>query len=93
MYLQSEMSFVRSIRLKIHIKKVQKYERKIMEEIHKSKKNHWTSNKVDEATKKINNEIYKRNRQAPIHIKLDDLSVFINSRITRRGCHLFQKLY
>lgn len=56
-----------------------------MEEIHKSKKNHWTKSKVDEATKKINNEIYKRNRQAPLQIKLDDLSIFINDKITRRG--------
>ena len=63
MYLQSEMSFVRSIRLKIIIIKKEII---IMEEKSKTKKNHWTKTNVDEATKKINNEIYKMNRQAPI---------------------------
>ena len=56
-----------------------------MEEQKKTKKNHWTQSRVDNAVKNINQEIYKRNRQAPLHIRLDDLSVFINDKITRRG--------
>lgn len=56
-----------------------------MQEQNKSKKNHWTPNKVDNANKKISKEIYQRNRQASIHIKIDDLAIFINDKITRRG--------
>ena len=51
----------------------------------KSKKNHWTSTKVDSANKKINQEIYQRRRQAPLQVKMDDLAIFINDKITRRG--------
>ena len=50
-----------------------------------TKKNHWTSGKIDAANKKINTEIYERSRQAPIQIKLDDLAILINDKITRRG--------
>ena len=56
-----------------------------MEKENRTKKNHWTQTKIDNASKKINQEIYKRNRQAPIHLKMDDLAIYINDKITRRG--------
>lgn len=56
-----------------------------MEKENRTKKNHWTQTKIDNASKKINQEIYKRNRQAPIHLKRDDLAIYINDKITRRG--------